>query len=93
MNWLLREWTLLPDAAGSLGSAARLGFVMGAIKRWGHEPTAVVPTLAPIYAYWLRKQTVARDDVFTLTVANPTMRDAYLHRRAFGTGLYRGRGP
>lgn len=50
-----------------------LGFVMGPIKRWGAEPTTVVPALG---SYLLALAARAgclhpRDDVFTLTVANP----------------------
>lgn len=50
-----------------------LGFVMGPVKRWGMEPTQAVPALGP-YLRGLAARAEClhpRDDVFTLTVANP----------------------
>ncbi|MEZ4868192.1 MAG: DUF1864 family protein [Caldilineaceae bacterium] len=63
--------TLTPPEAWA--ALRDLGFVMGAIKRWGREPTAVVPALAR-YLLALAAQANClhpRDNVFTLTVANP----------------------
>ncbi len=62
------------SSAAAWAALRDLGFVMGPVKRWGVQPTEAVPALGH-YLLALAERADClhpRDDVFTLTVANPT---------------------